>query len=107
MITLVRYHTWQKVKGGYNSSIRSALVKEGTKWLQVIAIDATPDGGLKVWKVPKSDKQYMTPLLRNGKPYLMSRALKIFRSLAATHGISNGAKKLLKEASRENKGRTE
>lgn len=103
MITLVQYHTWQTVRGGHNSSFRSALIKEGTKWLQVIAIDATPDGGLKVWKVPKSDLKYMTPLLRNGKPYPMSRALKVFRSIAATHGISNGAKKLLKEASRENK----
>ena len=101
MITLARYHTWQKVRGGHNSSFRCVLVKEGTKWLQVVAIDATPDGGIKVWKVPKSDFKYMTPLLRNDKPYPMSRALKAFRSLAATHGISNGAKKILKEASRK------
>lgn len=105
MIRLLQYHTWQKVRGGYTSSFRCVLVKEGRKWLQVVALDASPDGGLRVWKVPMSDERYMKPLLRKGKPYPMARALQTFRSLAKTHGITKGAKKLLKEASREQKGK--
>ena len=102
MIRLVQYHTWQQVRGGHNSSFRTALVKtRGKKWLQVVALDASQDGGLRVWKVPVSDARYMTPLLFRGKPYPMSRALKTFRSLAATHGITKGARKILKEASSE------
>lgn len=99
MIALVQYHTWQRVRNGHNSSFRSALVRQGKKWLQVVAIDATAEGGLRVWKVPKSDERYMKPLLLNGKPYPMARALKVFRSMAKTHGITKGAKKLLREAS--------
>ena len=69
--------------------------------MQVVALDATPDGGLRVWRVPKSDERYMIPLLHRGKPYPMSRALKTFRSLAATHGITKSARNILKEASSE------
>lgn len=104
-IRLVQYHTWQKVRGGNTSSVRCALVKRGRKWLQVIAMDASPDGGVKVWKVPMSDERFMKPLMHKGKPYPMKRALRIFRSMARTHGITKGAKKLLKEASREQKTR--
>ena len=101
MIRLVQYHTWQKVRGGRNSSFRTALVKDGgRKWLQVVALDATPDGGLRVWRVPVSEVKFMTPLLFRGKPYPMLRALKTFRSLADTHGITQGARKILKEAAR-------
>jgi hypothetical protein len=99
VIELVHYHTWHKVRGGFESSKRVALVKHGgRKWLQVLCIDATTSGGLKLWKVPLTDTQYMRPLLRKGKPYPVSRALKSFRRMGKTHGISKGAKKLLKEA---------
>ena len=66
--------------------------------MQVVALDATPDGGLRIWRVPVSEVKFMTPLLFRGKPYPMSRALKTFRSLASTHGITQGARKILKEA---------
>lgn len=102
-IRLMRYHTWQKSGGGHNSSVRVVLVKAGRKWLQVVAMDATSNEGLRVWRVPKTDEVYMTPLLHNGNPYPMSRALRVFRKLAKTHGITKGAKKLLKEAANENK----
>ena len=95
MIELVRYRT--------ADAVRSALVKRGTKWMQVVAIDATSTGGLKVWKVPMSDGRFMTPLTRKGKLYPMARALRNFRNLAKTHGCSKAAKKLLKEATREDK----
>jgi len=97
MIELVTYHTFRKVRNGYESAVRCAFVKRGRKWLQVLCIDATTSGGLKLWKVPLSDEQYMKPLLRKGKPYPVSRALKSFRKMGKTHGISKGAKKLLKE----------
>lgn len=96
MISVVNYHTGQD-----NSSFRCALVKRGRKWLQVVAIDASVNGGLKIWRVPLADEKYMEPLLHKGKPYPMSRALKTFRSLAATHGCSKAAKKFLKEARSE------
>ncbi len=95
MIELVRYRT--------ADAVRSALIKRGNKWMQVVAIDATSKGGLKVWKVPMSDEKFMTPLTRNGKPYPMTRALRTFRNLAKTHGCSKAAKKLIKEATREDK----
>ena len=104
-IRLVQYHTFQKGRTGHNSSVRVALVKAGHKWLQVLAIDATTDGGLRVWKVRKDEEQYMWPLRRKGKPYPMARALGEFRKFAKEHGISKSAKKLLKEAGREEKAR--
>ena len=97
MIELVQYHYMHKVRGGYESGIRSAFIKRGTKWMQVLCIDATASGGMKLWKVPLTDEQYMRPLLRKGKPYPVKRAIKIFRDFGKTHGISKGAKKLLKE----------
>jgi hypothetical protein len=99
MIKLVQYHTWHKVRGGFESAHRSALVKTGgTKWLQVLVFDANREGGLKLWKVPLSDEQYMQPLLYRGKPYPMARALKTFRALGKTHGITKGAKRFIREA---------
>ena len=108
MIKLVRYHTWHKNKVGYESAVRCALVKTGgTKWLHVLAIDATTSGGLKLWKVPLTEDRYMQPLLHKGKPYPMARALKVFRKFAKEHGLTNGAKKLLREAGREHKANKE
>jgi hypothetical protein len=69
--------------------------------LHVLTIDATASGGMKLWKVPLTDVRYMQPLLLKGKPYPMSRALKTFRKMGKSHGISNGAKKLIKEASKQ------
>ena len=101
MIELVRYHTMQPVPGKpgrYHSQKRVALVKPGTKYLHVVAIDATPSSGLRVWKVAKSEVKYMQPLMKGRKPYPMRRALKTFRAMGRTHGITKGAKKLIKEA---------
>ena len=99
MIELVRYHTMRPARnGGMTSSVRVALVKEGTKYLQVLAIDAGPDSGLTVWKLDKSERKYMKPLMRGKREYPMSRALKTFRKFAKTHGATKAAKKLIKEA---------
>jgi hypothetical protein len=97
MIELVSYHTFRKVRNGYESAVRCAFVRRGRKWMQVLCIDATTTGGMKLWKVPLSDEQYMRPLLRKGKAYPVKKAIKSFRAMGKTHGISKGAKKLLKE----------
>lgn len=94
MIELVRYHTQRKDE----SCQRVALVKEGTKWLTVLPLTATGQAPMGLWKVEKSDRRYMKPLMRGRKPYPMKRAIRGFRRLAKTHGITKGAKKFLKEA---------
>lgn len=98
MIELVRYHTQRDDE----SCIRVALVKTGRKWLQVVALTGGK-GGVRVWKVRKTDARFMTPLMRGNKPYPMGRALKTFRSMARSHGITKGANRILKEAGREQK----
>lgn len=103
MIKLVSYHTWHKVAYGHESAVRCAFVKTGRKWLQVVAMDATANGGLRVWRVPLSHEGRMKPLLKNGKPYPVARALTSFRRIGKSHGISKGASKLLREVARENK----
>ena len=92
MIRLMRYHS--------QIGMRSVLVREGRKWLQVLAIDANKKGGMTIWKVPKGDLRFMTPLMRKGKPYPMSRALTVFRRVGRSHGITKGAMKIIKEAAR-------
>ena len=103
MIELVRYHTFQKMGVHINSNVRVALVKEGRKWLQVIAIDTSGNGGLRVWRVPKSEHKYMKTLMRGSQVYPMKRALVTFRRFGKTHGITKGAMKILKEAANEQK----
>ena len=99
MIKLVNYHTWTKVKGGYESARRVTLVRfGGHKWLQTVSIDASASGGLRVVKAPLTDEKYMTPLLLRGKDYPMKRALKTFRAMAKSHGCTGVAKKIIREA---------
>ncbi len=108
MIELVSYHTMQPVAGQpgrYQSAVRVAFVKTGTKWLQVLAIDSSARGGMRVWKVAMSEEQYMKPITigKNKRPYPISRALKHFKHCAKAQGITKAGKKLLKEVARENK----
>lgn len=106
MIELVRYHTLRPAQnGGRTSSVRVALVKEQRKWLYVLAIDAMPDSGLRIWKVDKSERKYMKPLMRGRKPYPIKRALPTFRRFGKTHGMTKAVKKFLKEASHEQKAK--
>lgn len=93
MIELVQYHTLRDDE----CCKRVALVKEGRKWLFVLALTAGR-GGMSLWKVEKSERRFMKPLMRNNKPYPMSRALKSFRKMVRTHGATKGAKKLIREA---------
>ncbi len=98
MIELVHYHTYKKAQFGYESARRVALIKRGTKWMKVVALDAAANAGLRVWKVQMSEDQYMTPILYKGKPYPMKRALTVFRRMTKSHSATKGAKKLMKEA---------
>ena len=99
MIDLVRYHTMRPARGGgLTSSVRVALVKEGRKFLQVVALDATADGGLRIWKEKKTERKYMKPLMHGNRPYNMNRALVVFRRFAKSHGCTKGARKILREA---------
>lgn len=95
MIELMNYRT--------NEGVRSAFVKHGHKWLQVLAIDAGERSGLRIYQVPKTEERYMRPLLRKGKPYPISRALKVFKNFGKTHGMSKGVKKFLTEVAGETK----
>ena len=105
MIKLVQYHTYHKVRNGYESCQRVALVKKGHKWLKVLCIDATSSGGLRLWKVPVSEMEYMKPIMRGNKEYTVKKALVTFRKFLKEHGGTKGAKKLLREASSEQKER--
>ncbi len=108
MIELVSYHTMQPVAGQpgrYQSAVRVAFVKTGRKWLQVLAIDSSARGGMRLWRVAKDEARYMKPLTlgKNKRPYPISRALKNFRHCAKAQGITKGGTKLLREVARENK----
>ena len=92
MIELVSYRT--------DEGLRTAFVKHGTKWTQVLAMDAGVRSGLVIHKVPKTEQKYMFPVLRKGKPYPHKRALTCFRRFGKSHGMSKGAKKLLREATK-------
>jgi hypothetical protein len=86
MIELVRYHT--------DNGIRSAFVKQGRKFIKVVEIDAP----IRVRKVPVSDGRYMKPLLRNGEAYSVTRAVNKFLKAGRSLGITDGARRILKEA---------
>lgn len=101
MFTLVSYHMWQKGQYGYHSGVRVAFVKEGRKWLQVVAMDASFKGGLRIYKVKKSELEYMKPLLRKNKPYPMRVALQMFKDFGKVHGRTKGVKRFFKELTAE------
>lgn len=77
--------------------IKSALIKEGHKWIQVLLMD----GKLTVRKVPKSEGRYMSELTHKNRPYPMKRALGTFRKFGRAHGISRNAKTFLREATKQ------
>lgn len=96
MADLVRYHTDR----GDESCVRVALVIERVKYLHVLVLAPSSKGKLSVWKVPKTERKYMRPLTlgKNQRDYPLSRAIKGYRRMAKTHGITKGAKKFLTEA---------
>lgn len=97
MFELVRYHTLKADE----SCKRVALVKEMRKYLYVVVLSTSGQSPMRVCKVAKEERRYMTPLMRGTKPYPMRRALKGFRRLAKSHGATKSVKNFLKEASAE------
>lgn len=99
MADLVRYHTSRNDE----SCVRVALVIERVKYLHVLALTPSSKGRMSVWKVDKGERKYMRPLTlgKNKREYPISRALKGFRRMANTHGITKGAKKFLREVHHE------
>lgn len=93
---VVRYHTDRKDE----SCKRVALVQESQKWLWVLALTPSGKGKLSVWKVPKTERKYMTFLTlgKNKREYPLKRAIKVVRRMGKTHGITKRAKQFLKEA---------
>ena len=84
-----------RTEEGYRSAI---LLTTGPKYAQVVwADDRKP--GVRVNKIPKHWLRYSAPLLRNGKPYNISRAKRMFRKMGRTLGITKSAKKALKAGS--------
>lgn len=77
-----------------NDGLKTALIKEGPKWIQIL----TMDGKLIVRKVPKTEARYMCELTFKRRPYPIKRAIKTFRRFGRSHGISKTAKHFLREA---------
>ena len=89
-IELMQYRTNE---GGTKTALVAPVLR---KWRQILMME---DGPLKVRRVLSDEQRYMTPLERNGKPYPISRAIRVFRDHARTHGISRTARHFLTEAS--------
>lgn len=68
----------------------------GRKYLPVLFMD----GGLKVVKVPKTEEQYMTEIIQNGRLKSMKTSLQTFRHYGRTSGTSKAAKKFLRKATK-------
>lgn len=93
---VVRYHTQRKDE----SCKRVALVQESRKWLWVLPLTPAGQGQMTIWKVPKTERKYMEFLTlgKNKREYPLSRAIKGFRRMGKTHGMTKKAKRFLKEA---------
>jgi hypothetical protein len=93
---VVRYHTERKDE----SCVRVALVQETHKYLHVLALVPSGKGKLSVWKVPKTERKHMQFLTlgKSKREYPLSRAIKGYKRMAKTHGITKRAKQFLREA---------
>lgn len=86
-VELVRYRT--------ENGTRPALIVEGRKWIQVVTFD-TP---ISVHKVRIRERRFMTADLQfHDKPYPLRRAARLFRKAAKVHGITKGAKTIIRAA---------
>lgn len=91
---LVRYHT----QNNEESCQRVALVSERRKYLYVVVLSQSGQSPMRLWKVAKTERRYMKPLMRKGKPYPMARAIKGFRRMMKSHGATKAVKRFIKEA---------
>lgn len=68
------------------------LFKRGHKLLHCLTI-APP---VRVVKIEKHEERYFAPLLRNGEPYPLKRALRRFKEAGRSLGITDGARQAIK-----------
>ncbi len=89
-IKLGNYHTGQ--------GRTTCLYWEGNKYIHVLI----PEFPLTVHRKHRTEARYISPVLLDGKPYPMVRALKTYRRMQRLSG-SASARKLIKQASMEAK----
>lgn len=74
---------------------KAALVIEKRKLLHLLLMDG---GKLHTRTAPKVEQRYMTQLTKNGKPYPLGRAKRIFRHYGKAFGMTKSARRFLSEA---------
>jgi len=87
MSEAIRFHDGERYVVG--------LAKVGTKHIHVCCID---DAGVRVISAPKEEQRYVTPLLRDGKPYSITRLVRKFLAVGRERGITQAAREMLEEA---------
>ena len=94
MIELVTYRT-------EDSGVKMALIREGYKNILVLMMRDRHSGILSTETIRRSERRFMSEVIRKGKPYPLYRAIKVFRNFAKADGrkISKSAKKMLREGS--------
>lgn len=90
-------HTYRLVSGADHIAILHTPDRK-TKWLRVLVMR---DRALGVERVPASEHEHMRDAWLKSKPYPMSRALKVFRKFAKSHGSSKAARDFIKDAARD------
>jgi hypothetical protein len=74
---------------------KSALVKNGGHiWMRVLIMD----GPLSVRRVRIDEMKNMSPMEKNGRPYPLARAVRIFRHYGRAHGSTLTARRFMREA---------
>lgn len=82
-----------------NDGARTALlIKEGRKFHYIMPMDLP----IRVRKVPRSEERYFSDVTKNGNPYPLARALRLFRDAARRSygGNLKNAPKSVREALR-------
>ena len=82
---LVRYHS-------DDASASAIVVKEGTKLLHLIQIDAS---GLRIRRVSKEEARHFYPMEYRGKPYPLKRAVAAYKRAGKRFGITKSARQAL------------
>ena len=82
------------VKWRGDDGVRSAIiVNEGRKFISLIPIES---GKVRIRKILLSEGRHLTPIKYKGKPYPLSRAIRIFKRHAKSFGITDSAKRALR-----------
>ncbi len=72
--------------------------KAGRKLLHAVALHAPP---VRVVRMPLLERRVLVPLLYQGKPYPVARAVRQFRKAGTTLGITRGAAAVLRGLKRQ------